>query len=79
MRANINGVVKVIKGIKTFDKILEQLDDAEWHSIDEISEKIILPPDELKRLIIFLQTEDFVRKKDEKLKITERGMRFLKL
>ncbi len=71
-------MVKGIKGIKTLDMILEQLDDAEWHSTDEINEKIILLPDELKRLITFLQTEDFVRKKDEKLKITERGLRFLK-
>jgi hypothetical protein len=42
--------------MKTLDKILEQLQDSQWHSLDEIKKNIYLPSDKLNIMVCFLKT-----------------------
>jgi len=60
---------------KQLDRILEQLQDDKWHTIDEI--KKVIPSDALSALLHFLQEQAFIDIKNEKLKITGLGLRFL--
>ena len=66
-------------GLKSLDWIMEQLKDARWHSIDDIKKAIALPPEKTNLLIRFLKESNFIYKKDEKLKITDSGLKFLQL
>ena len=66
-------------GLKSLDWIMEQLKDARWHSIDDIKKVIALPPEKTNLLIDFLKESNFIYKKDEKLKITNSGLKFLQL
>lgn len=62
-----------------FDRILEQIRDAQWHNIDEITQNTSLPHDTLNKLLLFLQEQEFIDKKNEKLRITSFGSKYLQL
>ncbi len=66
-------------GFRYLDRILKHLQDVKWHGIDEIKTAIALPPDQLDVMISFLQDMEFICKKNEKLKIAQRGLKFLEL
>ncbi len=65
--------------LKFLDRILEQLQDDQWHSLDEIKESASLPPDTLNKLLLFLQEGKFIDRKDDMLKITLMGLKLFKL
>lgn len=66
-------------GIRYLDRILKNLRDAKWHGIDEIKTATALPPDQLDVMISFLQDTGFINKENEKLKITQCGLKYLEL
>ncbi len=65
--------------METFDGILEQIQDAQWHNIGEIKQNTSLPHDTLDKLLLFLQEQEFIDKKNEKLRITSFGSKYLQL
>ncbi len=65
--------------LKLLDRIFEQLQDDQWHSLDEIKESTSLSPDALNKLLLFLQEGKFIDRKDDKLKITLLGLKLFKL
>jgi hypothetical protein len=65
--------------MKILDKILEQLQDSQWHNLDEIRKSICLPSDKLNLVVCFLEKQSFVNMKSGKLKITYLGLKFLYL
>jgi predicted transcriptional regulator len=65
--------------MKYIEKILEQLKDSEWHTTDEIKNKNPLTADALNKVLFFLYDMNFIDKKNEKLKITSKGLKFLEL
>ena len=66
-------------GIRSLDRILKHLQDVKWHGIDEIKTAIALYPDQLDVMISFLQDTGFIHEENEKLKITQRGLKYLEL
>ena len=66
-----------IMGMRSLDRLLKQLRDSKWHGIEEIRTAIALPPDQLDQIVSFLQYMEFIYKENEKLKITQRGMKYL--
>lgn len=67
---------RFISIMNSLDRILEQLQDTQWHSLDEIKNSIPLPPNKLNEVIVFLQKQAFIDKRGSKLRITCRGLRF---
>ncbi len=65
--------------MKILDKILIHLQDAQWHSLDEIKNCIYLPSDTLFALLIFLKNQSFIVINEDKMKITCLGLKFLHL
>jgi len=65
--------------MKHLDEILENLQDKKWHSFDEINKNILLPVETLNSVLSFLQHGAFINKKNDKLKITTLGLKFLDL
>ncbi len=68
-----------LPGYISFDRILELLQDIQWHSLEEIQKEIILPSEKLNVVLHFLQEQALVDIKDEKLRITSTGLKFLQL
>ncbi len=65
--------------MESLDRILEQIWDTQWHSFDEIKKNIFLPSDKLDEMLCFLEKQEFINKKKEKIRITCRGLKFLAL
>ncbi len=65
--------------MRILDKILGELGDAKWHSLDEIKKGISLPSDKLVELLEFLENQAFVIVKNKRIKITCLGLKFLEL
>ncbi len=65
--------------MRTLDKILKQLQDTQWHSIDETKQVVSMPSDTLNEVLSFLHEQAFIKKEDEKLKITSLGLKLLLL
>ena len=65
--------------MESFDGILEQIQDAKWHNIDEITQNTFLPYDKLNKLLLFFQEQGFIDKKNDRLKITSFGLGYLQL
>ncbi len=61
------------------DRILEQLQDTKWHSFDEIKTNNPVSSDSLSASLHFLQEQAFIDIKNEKLRLTALGLRFLDL
>lgn len=67
---------------KTLDKILELLEDSQWHLIDELKAKLLSLSDErLNGIIRFFDEYKFIsfNKKENKAKIQPLGLSFLEL
>lgn len=62
---------------KYLSRILKHLKDAQWHGIDEIKKVVALPLDRLNVLVDLLHDTGFIQVKDERIRITQRGLRFL--
>lgn len=69
----------IMKYLDSLDGILEQLRDKQWHSLEEIKKSISLPADKIRELLHFLQKQAFISEKNEKLRITCLGLKFLQL
>jgi hypothetical protein len=66
------------------DKILELMQDSEWHSTNEIEKKAefySLPKEKSKEIIRFLEAYEFIiyNKEKKKAKINPLGLTFLEL
>ena len=61
------------------DKILEQLENGDWHKIDEISKNISLDPNRLLKLIEILAEIGFIKLRDDEIAITPMGIDYLSL
>ncbi len=68
-----------LSGYISLDIILEQLQDMQWHSLEEIQKKMTLPSEKLNEGLHFLQEQSLIDKKDEMLRITCTGIKFLQL
>ncbi len=78
MIASIQSNAK-LSGYISIDRILELIQDMQWHSFDEIQKETALPPGKLNEALCFLQKQALIDKKDESLKITRTGLKFLQL
>jgi len=65
--------------MRSLDKVLELVQDSHWHSFDQIKKETSLPADKLNKVFRFLQEQAFVDKKNGKLRIKPRGLKFLEL
>ncbi|SNQ59975.1 hypothetical protein [Candidatus Methanoperedens nitratireducens] len=65
--------------MESLDGILEQIRDAQWHNIDEVKQNTSLSQDTLDKLFLFLQEQEFIDKKNKKLRITSFGSKYLQL
>ena len=65
--------------MRILDRILGQLQDTKWHSLDEINKGISVPSDKLNELLFFLENQALVIIKKEKIRITGLGLKFLDL
>ncbi len=65
--------------MKSLDRILKQLRDTQWHSLDEIKKSVSLPSQTLNEIIRFLQEQAFINKENEMLRITRLGLKFLNI
>ena len=63
----------------SLDRILELIQDIQWHSLDEIKLIVSMPSDKLNEALYFLQNQALIDIKDEMLKITYTGLKFLQL
>jgi predicted transcriptional regulator len=68
-----------LPGYISFDRILELLQDVQWHSLEEIQKETALPSEKLNVVLHFLQEQALIDRKDEKLRITSTGLKFLQL
>lgn len=66
-------------GMDIIDKILEQLENGDWHKIDEISKNISLDPNRLLKLIEILAEIGFIKLRDDEIAITPMGIDYLSL
>ncbi len=67
----------IIMVLKHLDRILEQIQDNDWHSINDLKKMIPVSADSFSASLRFLQEQAFIDIKNEKLKITGLGLRFL--
>jgi len=68
--------------MKAPDKILELLQDLQWHLVDEIKAKFyFLPEDKLNEVILFLEEQQLIKldRNKRRAKINPLGLRFLEL
>ncbi len=63
----------------SLDRILELIQDIQWHSLDEIVKVIPMPSDKLNEVLCFFQEQALVDRKNEMLRITCLGLKFLQL
>ncbi len=68
-----------LSGYIPFDRILGLLNDIRWHSLEEIQKKMTLPSEKVNEVLRFLQEQALIDKKDEMLRITCTGLKFLQL
>ncbi len=78
MSALIQSSTKLL-GYISIDRVLELLNDIRWHSLEEIQKKMTLPSEKLNEVLHFLQEQALIDKKDEMLRITCTGLKFLQL
>ena len=68
-----------LSGYISLDRILGLLQDIQRHSLEEIQKKMTLPSEKLNEVLHFLQEQALIDKKDEMLRITCTGLKFLQL
>ncbi len=64
--------------MKEIDRVLELLQDSNWHGIEEMRQKYMLDRT-LTEKIYFLEELGLISIKNEKLRITPKGLKFLEL
>lgn len=64
--------------MKEIDMVMEQIKDSKWHGIEEIKQNNI-PEKNLTKKIKFLEEQGLIIIKNEKIKITQKGLIFLEL
>ena len=65
--------------MKIPDKILIQIQDSKWHSLDEMKKCLYFPSDKLNELLNFLENQSFINIEKDRVKITSLGLKFLNL
>ena len=65
--------------MKILDKILIQIQDSNWHSLDEMKKCLYFPSDKLNELLNFLENQSFINIEKDRVKITSLGLKFLNL
>ncbi len=78
MSALIQSNAKLL-GYISIDRALELLQDIQWHSLEEIQKEIALQSEKLNVVFHFLQEQALVDRKNEMLRITCLGLKFLQL
>ncbi len=78
MSALIQSNAKLL-GYISIDRVLELFNDIRWHSLEEIQNIMTLPSEKLNEVLHFLQEQELIDKKDEMLRITCTGIKFLQL
>ncbi len=68
-----------LSGYILLDRILGLLQDIQRHSLEEIQKTMTLPSEKLNEVLHFLQEQALIDKKDETLRITCTGLKFLQL
>jgi len=60
-------------------RILELLNDGQWHMLDDVQKKTKLDKDQLQQIVAFLKEYEFIATKDEKeeVRLQETARRFL--
>jgi RIO-like serine/threonine protein kinase len=80
-----NVIKEPMEGVKqkqgVLDRVLELLQDSQWHSAKEIDEVIRLPEEKLSHILSFFAEFGFVNREDEQgmVKIKPTGLEFLEL
>lgn len=69
----------MMKIMKVLDKVLQQLQDTQWHNLDEIKNITEMPSDKLNTILSFLEKQSFIDINNGRLKITGLGLKFLNL
>ncbi len=64
--------------MKEIDRVMEQIQDSKWHGIEEMKQNNI-PEKNLTKIINFLEEQGLIIIKNENIKITQKGLRFLEL
>ncbi|MDD5615774.1 MAG: winged helix-turn-helix domain-containing protein [Candidatus Methanoperedens sp.] len=64
--------------MKEIDRVMEQIKDSKWHGIEEMKQNNISEKNLTKR-INFLAEQGLIIIKNEKIKITQKGLMFLEL
>jgi len=64
--------------MKEFDWVMEQIKDSKWHGVDEMKQKNVSEKN-LTQRINFLAEQGLIIIMNEKIKITQKGLRFLEL
>ncbi len=64
--------------MKEIDRVMEQIQDSKWHGIEEMKQNNI-PEKNLTKRIKFLEKQGLIIIKNEKIKITQKGLMFLEL
>lgn len=64
--------------MKEIDRVMEQIKDSKWHGIEEMKQNNISEKNLIKR-INFLAEQGLIIIKNEKIKITQKGLMFLEL
>lgn len=64
--------------MKEIDRVLELLQDSNWHGIEEMRQKYMLDRT-LTEKIYFLEELGLITINNEKLRITPKGLKFLEL
>ncbi len=78
MRTSFRSNAK-LSGYISLDRTLGSLQDVQWHSLEEIQKEIALPSEKLNVILRFLQEQALVDRKNEILRITCLGLKFLQL
>jgi predicted methyltransferase len=68
-----------MKIMKLLDKILQHIQDTQWHNIEEIKNITEMPSDKLNTILSFLEKQSFIDMNKGKLRITSLGLKFLNL
>ncbi len=68
-----------LSGYISLDRILGLLQDIQRHSLEEIQKTMTLLSEKLSEVLHFLQEQALIDKKDETLRITCTGLKFLQL
>jgi RIO-like serine/threonine protein kinase len=78
MRTSFQSNTK-LSGYISLDRTLGSLQDVQWHSLEEIQKETALSLDKLNEALCFLQELMLIDRKDEMLRLTCTGLKFLQL